>query len=227
MKRFLRSTAAWSFASISLLTATGCSTIFGPKQPYTVEFKSTPEGGAGVATETGKAICKTPCRHTFPPALRSEKITAQLEGYSSVPQLLRRRIHFSFWFNFAGLIGFPIDMITGNLWALSPRVMTFKMVSNEGEEVNEEPAAAPEEPAAPKKYKRIPDTPQLRRIKEVFPESYLADQVRYYYGEPANIEERFKVYDHIYLELIAADNASERLDVDEAIRRDLVKHPNP
>jgi hypothetical protein len=221
----LRGRASWQnivaswFAFISLLLISSCATLFNSGDPA-VAFSSDPEG-AQIKVEPQNSRCTTPC--TLVLNKKSDHwASASLDGSEAEQKHLARSVTPSFWLNLLGLIygviGMGVDWATGDMWTL-PTNIHFDLVNEDTDDEDEQEATVVDEPSSQQKYSRIPDSPELLAMKLKFKESYIARQVRYYYGK-LKVQEKWHAVDRIYLILMEMERKGERLDPDEAVRRD-------
>jgi hypothetical protein len=188
-----------------------------------VGIESNPPKARVFADNGQESVCVTPCEYKI---TKGGKHRLEIRWRENPPQTVevKRSIHPGFWFNFffgpGVIIAMPIDALTGAMFRPSHKAILAQFdpnLSPEEEEEDDEPA--------PQGFQRLPDTPELRRIKEQFPEEYMRAQVELYYGAQKSDEDYFRLIDRLYLIMINMYRADERLDADEAVRRDHFLNP--
>lgn len=180
---------------------------------------------AKVYVDGGKEhICVTPCEYK----LETKGLhNLEMRWGANPPQSVsvKRTMHPGFWFNFffgpGVLIGMPVDMLTSSVFRPNYKGIFIQFDPTLKGEEEEEPEVIPSG------YQRLPDTAELRRVKEQFPEEYMRDQVELYYGTLENEVSYFKMIDRLYLIMINMYRDDDRLDIDEAVRRDYFMNPRP
>ena len=193
------------FACINLY---GCATLYdGVTGPKEIHITSTPEDAQVVFED--KDTCKTPCdARLF--EVKEQKIIVTSPGQPPQEIQLVTRINPVFWVNLIGLqwgvVGMAIDWYDHHMW-------TFVEDTFHLDFAPQKPEVQPEaEPA-----QELPNSPELVRIKEMYPEEYMERQVRNYYGDRKDVA---RIVIRLYKIMIEMLRNGEKLDVDEAVRRD-------
>lgn len=218
MKHCLRSIAGWLSVCFSLILLSGCATYMN-KNRMVVGIESVPTKAKVFNDSSSVPICVTPCEFKITKGGK-QKLRISWQGNPPQTVEVKRSVHPGFWFNFffgpGVIIAMPIDVLTGSMFRPSHKAILAQFDPNltNGEEEEEE--AEPELQG----YQRLPDTPELRRVKEQFPESVMREQIDHYYGPQKDEEAYFRLIDRLYLIMIDMYRAGERLDSDEAVRRD-------
>ena len=65
----------------------------------------------------------------------------------------------------------------------------------------------------------VPESAALRRLKQSYPEDYMLEQIRNYYGDQT-AEANKKILARLYKLMLYMQTQSEDVDVDEAVRQD-------
>lgn len=222
MKRhFMQNIVGLLFGFISLWLLVGCATVFN-RSAGKMAFSSEPNG-AQIVLQDGQEICRAPCEKRLEVAKRIE-LMAQKDGYQSGHKTVLRRVHYTFYLNFIfggfGLVGLAYDWLSGNMYSLNAYKVHFDLTKNgDGDHQKEMEGQDQGIDEEDKSGSRLRNTPELVRMKERFSEAYLRKEIVYFYGsmDETKISETM---DRIYLILIDMENEGERLDLDEAIRRD-------
>lgn len=218
MQRSSRSIAGWLFVCSSSVFFGGCATYLN-KNRMVVGIESDPPKAKVFVGDSNEHICLTPCEYKIEKGGRHRlKIVWQANPAQTLE--VKRSMHPGFWLNFlfgpGVILGMPIDFFTGSAFRPNYKGVFVRfdpsLTNDEAEEQEEKEQYS---------YQRLPNTPELLRIKEQFPEDYMRDQIDKYYGPQANEETYFRIIDRLYLVMIDMYRAGERLDSDEAIRRDL------
>lgn len=217
-----RSIAGWLSACFSLFLLSGCATYMN-KNKLELGIETVPPRAKVFLDINKEHICVTPCVYKVD---KGGTHRLQIKWGSAPPKHVevKRQVHPGFWFNFffgpGVLIAMPIDMLTGSVFRPNYKGILAQFDPNFKVEEEEE-----EEEVELQGYQRLPDTPELRRVKEQYPEDVMRDQITQYYGAQKDEESYFRMIDRIYLIMIDMNRAGERLDSDEAIRRDHFRQP--
>jgi hypothetical protein len=221
-KHSLRNIVGWLSVYFSSYLFTGCATYLN-KNRMVVGIESIPTKAKVYLAGTKEHLCVTPCEYKITKG-GIQKLEIRWQGAPAQFVDVKRSMHPGFWWNFffgpGVVIGMPIDMLTSSVFRPNYKgifvqfdpTLTIEEEEEEVEEVDDT-------------YVRLPDTPELRRVKEQFPEDEVRKQIDLYYGPQADDETYFRLIDRLYLIMINMYRASERLDIDEAIRRDHFLNP--
>ena len=194
------------------------------KNRMVVGIESTPPKAKVFVAGTKEPLCVTPCEYKI---TKGGVQKLEIRWQDAPPQFVdvKRSMHPGFWFNFffgpGVVIGMPVDMLTSSVFRPNYKgiLVQFDPTLTNGEEEEEE------EEEEDKTYTRLPDTAELRRVKEQYPEPEVKAQIDLYYGPQIDDETYFRLIDRLYLIMINMYRAGERLDIDEAIRRDHFLNP--
>jgi len=193
------------------------------KNKMVVGIESKPPKAKVYVAGSTDHLCITPCEYKISKG-GIQKL--EIRWQDAPPQFvnIKRSMHPGFWFNFffgpGVIIGMPIDMLTNSVFRPNYKGVLVEFDTNLTSDEEDE------EEEKENFYSRLPDTPELRRVKEQFPETEVKSQIDLFYGSQANEEDYFRLIDRLYLILIDMYRAGERLDSDEAIRRDHFLNPN-
>lgn len=204
----------WLFACISLLATltTGCATIVvGVAGDDETEFSSEPTGA--VVTVANGQSCTTPCKLVVKPIV-TQQVKASLDGYVDQEDTLVRRIAYPFWgnilFGSLGLITAAVDWLDHHIWTYESDKMHFALESDDEEAAETPPAAASQD---------VPESAALRRLKQSYPEDYMLEQIRNYYGgQTAEVNKQ--ILARLYKLMLHMQAQGDDVDVDEAVRQD-------
>ena len=205
----------WLFACISLLACltTGCATVvIGVAGDDETEFSSEPAGA--VVTVANGQSCTTPCKLVVKPIV-NQLVTATLDGYEDKEDTLVRRIAYPFWgnilFGSLGLITAAVDWLDNHIWTYDSHQVHFALESEDEEAAETPPAATASQD--------VPESAALRRLKQSYPEGYMLEQIRNYYGGlTADVNQ--KILARLYKLMLHMQAQGEDIDVDEAVRQD-------
>lgn len=194
------------------------------KNRMVVGIESDPPKARVYVDSSTTPICLTPCEYKID---GSGIRKLEMKWGTNPPQSVsvKRSMHPGFWFNFffgpGVLIGMPVDMLTSSVFRPSYKGIFIQFDKNLKGDAEDEPT---EELSG---YQRLPDTAELRRIKEQFPEEYMQEQVVLYYGTFETTEQYYRMIDRLYLIMINMLHNDDHLDIDEAVRRDHFMNPLP
>ena len=201
----------------------GCATVFN-RHADNMDLTSEPTG-AFVTLDEGTITCTTPCHLQFAEKKKIIPGTIKKHGYKSQEITVRRPIHWGFWVNLAlgvfGLPGLAIDWISGSMRGYVN--LHVRLEEGEDDKSEQQPATtdihvllpplAPLHPAAP-------SNAALARMREKYPEAFVLETLRTYYGALEQ-EKEGEIMGGIYQQLLGMEKMGERIDLDEAIHRQM------
>ena len=212
--RFLVGSAVWLFACISLLATltTACATIVvGVAGDDETEFSSEPSGA--VITVANGQSCTTPCKLVVRPIV-NQQVKATLDGYDDKEDTLVRRIAYPFWgnilFGSLGLITAAIDWLDHHIWTYESDKVHFALASDAEEAAKAPPTTVPQD---------VAESAALGRLKKSYPEDYMLEQIRNYYGgQTAEVNQN--ILARLYKLMLQMQTQGDDVNVDEAVRQD-------
>jgi hypothetical protein len=217
------SIVAWLFVCISLFLQTSCATLFNHGRAMDVKIQTEPEG-ARIQLSGGAGECvKSPCVLNLNKD-QGVNIVAKLQGFDESNFYLESRLSNwtllnILWFTWPPIvIGFAVDYLSGSMWTLETDEVLIRMHPTIEEEPEPEPEAEEEKPTEPP-CQELPVSADLAKVREAYADEFIMEQIDFYRGK-LSADAKCKTKNLVLKNLMEMQKSGERLDIDEAFRRE-------